>query len=113
MSLSRNFSSIFISQGKHFSDRRILLVFYKMCYKIQKMVTEVFSKTVIIWSVSRVQLFCNLMDCSLPGSSVHGISQARMLEWMPLLSPEYLPKPGIKPTFPALAAGFFTTESTL
>ena len=24
---------------------------------------------------------CNPMDCSLPGSSVHGISQARVLEW--------------------------------
>ena len=24
---------------------------------------------------------CNPMDCSLPGSSVHGISQARTLEW--------------------------------
>ena len=23
----------------------------------------------------------DLMDCSLPGSSVHGISQARVLEW--------------------------------
>ena len=25
---------------------------------------------------------CNLMDCSLPGSSVHGILQARVLEWV-------------------------------
>ena len=27
------------------------------------------------------------MDCSLPGSSVHGIFQARVLEWGPLPSP--------------------------
>ena len=27
-------------------------------------------------------LFCNPMDCSLPGSSVQGISQARILEWV-------------------------------
>ena len=26
--------------------------------------------------------FCDLMDCSLPGSSVHGILQARILEWV-------------------------------
>jgi len=26
--------------------------------------------------------FCNPMDCSPPGSSVHGISQARILEWV-------------------------------
>ena len=25
---------------------------------------------------------CDPMDCSLPGSSVHGIFQARVLEWI-------------------------------
>ena len=25
---------------------------------------------------------CDSMDCSLPGSSVHGILQARILEWV-------------------------------
>ena len=30
--------------------------------------------------LSRVQLFCDSMDCGLPGSSVHGIFQARILE---------------------------------
>ena len=29
---------------------------------------------------SHVQLFCNPINCSLPGSSVHGIFQARILE---------------------------------
>ena len=28
------------------------------------------------------------VDCSLPGSSAHGIFQARVLEWVPLPSPE-------------------------
>ena len=32
-------------------------------------------------SLSRVRL-CDPMDCSLPGSSVHGIFQAIVLEWM-------------------------------
>ena len=49
------------------------------------------------------------MDCSLPGSSVHGIFQARILEW-PFPSPGDLLNPGIKPMSPALAGGFFTTE---
>ena len=35
---------------------------------------------------SLVRLFCNPMDCSLPGSSVHGILQARILEWVAMLS---------------------------
>ena len=30
----------------------------------------------------RVQLFAKPMDCSLPGFSVHGIFQARVLEWV-------------------------------
>ena len=29
---------------------------------------------------------CDPMDCSLPGSSVHGISQARVLEWIAISS---------------------------
>ena len=31
----------------------------------------------------------NPMDCSLPGSSVHGIFQARVLEWVALAVSEY------------------------
>ena len=42
------------------------------------------------------------MDCSRPGSSVHGISQARILEWLPCPPPGDLPDPGIKPKSPAL-----------
>ena len=33
---------------------------------------------------------CNPMDYSPPGSSVHGILQARILEWMPFPSPNTL-----------------------
>ena len=35
------------------------------------------------------------MDCSLPGSSVHGIFQARVLEWVPSPSPQLLMRDGI------------------
>ena len=36
------------------------------------------------------------MDCSLPGSSVHDILQARP-EWVAMPSPEGLSDPGIEP----------------
>ena len=36
--------------------------------------------------LNHVQLFCNPMDCNLPGSSVHGISQASILEWVAISS---------------------------
>ena len=58
---------------------------------------------------------CDPMDCSLWGSSVHGILQAKILGWVAMpFSRE--PSPGIEPkrsfTSPALAAGFFTTSAT-
>ena len=36
------------------------------------------------------------LDHSAPDSSIHGISQARILEWVPFSSPGDLPDPGIK-----------------
>ena len=38
---------------------------------------------------------CNPMDYSLPGSSVHGILQARILEWVAMPPPGDLPDPRI------------------
>ena len=45
---------------------------------------------------------CDPMDCSPPGSSVHGILQARILGGLPCPPPGDLPNPGIKPVSPAL-----------
>ena len=39
---------------------------------------------------------CDPVDCSLLGSSVHGIFQARVLEGVPFPSPGDLPNPGIE-----------------
>ena len=52
---------------------------------------------------------CNSVDCSSPGLSVHGILQARILEWVASSSRD-LSDPGIEPTSHALAGGFVTTE---
>ena len=40
---------------------------------------------------------CSPMDCSLAGSSVHGILQARILKWVAFLSPGHLPNQGSNP----------------
>ena len=44
--------------------------------------TPVLLKFVVVQLLSHFRLFCNPMDCSPPGSSVHGTSQARKLEWV-------------------------------
>ena len=52
------------------------------------------------------------MDCNPPGSSVHRIFQARILEQVAISTSGYLSDPGIKLTSlasPALAGIFFTT----
>ena len=64
-------------------------------------------------SLQSCPTLCDPMDCSLPSSSVHGIFQARVLEWVAIPSPGDLPNPGIKPmslASPVLADGFFTAE---
>ena len=53
-------------------------------------------------SLSRVRLFVTPIDCSPPGSSVHGIPQARMLEWIAIPFSRDLPDPEIEPGSPAL-----------
>ena len=44
------------------------------------------------------------------GSSVHGISLARILEWLPFPPPEDLPHPRTEHESSAVAGGFFTAE---
>ena len=57
---------------------------------------------------------CDSMDCSLPGSSIHGIFQARVLEWvasgLPFPSPGDPPDPGIEPGSPMLRADALPSE---
>ena len=45
---------------------------------------------------------CHPMDCSLPGSSVHGVFQAIVLEWIAISFSRDLPNPGIEPWSPTL-----------
>ena len=48
---------------------------------------------------------CGLMESSLPSSSVHGISQAQILEWVAVSSSRGIfPDPEIKPVTPTLQA---------
>ena len=48
------------------------------------------------------------MDCSLPGSSVHRILQARILEWVAISSSKGSSKPSEVSYLSCLADGFFT-----
>ena len=53
---------------------------------------------------------CNPMDCGLLGFSIHGIFQARILEWVTISFSRDLPDPGIEPGSPALETDALTSE---
>ena len=50
------------------------------------------------------------MDCRSPGSSVHGILQARILEWVAILFSRGASQPGIKLRSPTLWADSLLSE---
>ena len=52
---------------------------------------------------------CDLMDCSLLGSSVHRFPRQEFWSGLPFPSADF-PDPGIKSASPALAGGFLTAE---
>ena len=61
-----------------------------ICYSVKVLVTQ------------SCLTLCNPTDYSLPGSSAHGILQARILEWGAILFSRDLPDPGIETGSPAL-----------
>ena len=66
-------------------------------------------------SLQSCPTLCNSMGCSPPGSSAHGILQARILARVTISFSRGFPDPGIKTESlmsPALASGFFITSTT-
>ena len=66
-------------------------------------------------SLQSCPTFCDPMECSPEGPSIHEILQARILEWVAMLYSSGSSKAGIYPislTSPALAGGFFKTSAS-
>ena len=66
-------------------------------------------------SLQSCPILCDPMDCSPPGSSVHGVLQAKMLEWVAISSSRGFSQPRnqtLSLTSPAMAGEFFTTSTT-
>ena len=58
--------------------------------------------------LSRSWLFCNPVDCGPPGSSVYGISQARILEWVAISSSRGSSRPRNRTRVSCIVGRFFT-----
>ena len=61
-------------------------------------------------SLSHVQLFVTPWTVTRKAPLSMGILQARIVEWVPFLSPGSLPEPGIEPRFPTLWADSLQSE---
>ena len=55
-------------------------------------------------------IFCDPMDCSLAGSSVHGLLQVRILEWVAVPFSRRSSPPRDRTQISRTAGRFFTTE---
>ena len=78
-----------------------LICWYKVVYDIPLCVCSVAQSCLTL---------CNPMDCSPPGSSVHGILQARVLEWVAVSFSRGSSQPSDQTRVSCSAVGVFTTE---
>ena len=95
--------------------------FFQIVLTISAISILVLVHVILLSACARAKLFqscpalCDSTDCSTAGSSVHGILQARILEWVALPFSRGSSQPWIEPTSltsPVLAGGFFTTSTT-
>ena len=72
----------------------------KSCFQhlifLQPSSTHCLNSQVCVLVTQLCPTLCDSLDCSQPGSSVHGILQTRTLEWVPFPSPRDPPDPEIK-----------------
>ena len=80
------------------------------CRSVDPQLANVLVIVVVVWSLSRVWLFCDLRDYSPPGFSVHRISQVRILEWVAVSFSRGSSQPTDQTHISCVAGRFFTTE---
>ena len=81
------------------------------------MVTNGEGKEESMWNLrltdTVVSTLCDPMDCSLSGSSVHGIFQARVLEWIAISFSKGSSRPRNQTRVSSIAGRFFTSWATI
>ena len=64
----------------------VLNVLWVVCRRFRSSCTAQSGEKVKVLVVQSCLVLCDPMDCSPPGSSVYGILQARVLEWVAISS---------------------------
>ena len=90
--------------------RRVFLPFQvSLCVPITSFYKDT-SQIRLPHQATHMHTLCDAMDYSLPGSSVRGIFQARILEWVAMSSSRGSSQPRDGTFISCIAGGFFTTE---
>ena len=93
-------------QGRH-----VCWVPWYFHHSLCRFITLIGSSRAIIFSVLASQSYltlCDPMDCSPPGTSVHGALQARTLEWVAIPFSRESSQPRDQTWVSCIAGGFFT-----
>ena len=95
------------TSGVHYSDLVFISIFWSII-ELQHCVACMHTQF-----IQPYLTFCDTIDYSLPGSSVLGILQARILEWVAMPSPRGSSQPTAQMlASPAMGGGFFTINTT-
>ena len=81
-----------------------------LCVFVQTLYKHLLFLFVVVYPLSHVQFFCDPRDYSLPDSSVHGVSQAKILEWVAISFSRGSSQPKHQTRVSCIAGGLFTTE---
>ena len=112
MTMKTNCGSCYVSSTLIRTNRLLNVSLAKMClFEISREWQFGVCKHGVCVRAQSLQLcltLCDPMDCSPPGSSVHGIFQARILEWVAMPSFRGSSNLRIEPACPSLVGGFFT-----
>ena len=124
---SHDFNSFYFSENRNFCSSLclpffncVLIFFLGYILLFVQSYGQKYGILLVLWTCAHAKLLqscptlCHPVDSSPSGSSVHGILQARVLEWVPSPPPGDFPHPGIELTSltPSTKGRFFTTSAT-
>ena len=92
------------------SDHELLIAKFRLKLKKVGKTTRLFRYESESEIAQSCPTFCDLMDCSLPGFSVHGILQARILEWVTIFFSRGSSRPRDQTQSPTLEADALTSK---
>ena len=80
--------------------------------RIEILIAQVYTRCMCAKSLQSCPTLCNPMDCSAPGSCIHGILQARVLEWVAIPFSMGSPWPREQTCVSCIEGGLFTIWDT-